>query len=98
MSHGADSTKSIYYALVANASIAIAKNIAAVITHSGAMLAEAIHSSADTANQLLLLRGIKQSKRPPSTDYPLGYGKSIYFWYVYCGAAVVFRGRHFFRL
>ena len=44
------------------------------------MLAEAIHSLADSCNQLLLLFGMKQSKRPPDADYPLGYGKSIYFW------------------
>ena len=44
------------------------------------MLAEAIHSYADSGNQLLLLWGIKQAKRPPSPDYPLGWGKAIYFW------------------
>lgn len=80
MSRGANSTKSILYALVANGSIAIAKGVAAVVTNSGAMLAEAIHSLADTANQLLLLLGMKQAKRSPTADYPLGYGKEIYFW------------------
>lgn len=80
MSGGADSIRSILYALVANAAIAIAKGVAAVVTNSGAMLAEAIHSLADTTNQLLLLLGMKRAKRPPSPDYPLGYGKEIYFW------------------
>ncbi len=80
MAQGANSLRSIFYALAANGSIAIAKGIAAAITGSGAMLAEAIHSSADCANQLLLLLGLKKAKRPPSPDYPLGYGKEIYFW------------------
>lgn len=80
MSAKPDSIKSILYALFANLSIAIAKGAAAFWTGSGAMLAEAIHSLADTCNQLLLLLGMKQSRRPPDSDYPLGYGKSIYFW------------------
>lgn len=80
MSSGADSTRSILYALIANGVIAVAKGVAAAVTNSGAILAEATHSLADTANQLLLLLGMKQAKRPPSPDYPLGYGKEIYFW------------------
>jgi cation diffusion facilitator family transporter len=80
MSHGADSVKSILFALGANFAIAVAKFIAATVTASGAMLAEAIHSLADTGNQILLLIGLKRAKRPPSPDYPLGFGKAIYFW------------------
>jgi len=80
MSHGADSTKSIIYALVANFLIAVAKFVAAYITKSGSMLAEAIHSLVDSSNQLLLLLGLKLSKEPPSLEHPLGHGKSIYFW------------------
>ncbi len=80
MSHGADSVKSIFYALGANFSIAVAKMGAALYTGSGAMMAESVHSFADCGNQVLLLVGIKQAKRPPSPDYPLGYGKTIYFW------------------
>jgi cation diffusion facilitator family transporter len=80
MSAKPDSIKSILYALFANLAIAIAKFGAAFWTGSGAMMAEAIHSLADSCNQLLLLFGMKRSKRPPDLDYPLGYGKSIYFW------------------
>lgn len=75
-----DSVKTILYALGANFAIFVAKAIAASITGSGAMLAEAVHSLADCGNQGLLLLGIKRAKRPPSPDYPLGYGKEIYFW------------------
>jgi cation diffusion facilitator family transporter len=75
-----DSVKTIFYALGANFAIFVAKAVAAAITGSGAMLAEAVHSLADCGNQGLLLLGIKRAKRPPSPDYPLGYGKEIYFW------------------
>ena len=71
MSHGADSVKSIMFALCANLAIFVAKLIAAVVTGSGSMMAESIHSLADSGNQLLLLLGIKHAKRPPSPDYPL---------------------------
>lgn len=77
---GANSLKSVLYALAANFSIACAKLIAAIVTGSGSMMAESIHSFADTGNQLLLLFGMKRAKQPPSPDFPLGYGKAIYFW------------------
>ena len=70
----------IIYALSANAGIAASKGIAAVYTGSSAMLAEAVHSSADCANQLLLLLGLKQARREPTSDHPLGFGKATYFW------------------
>ncbi len=80
MSHGANSLRSIFFALGANVAIAVAKFSAAIYTGSGAMMAEAIHSVADSGNQLLLLLGIRMAKKPPSADYPLGHGKEIYFW------------------
>ena len=76
----ADSARTIFYALGANLAIAVAKTAAAVATGSSAMLAEAIHSFADSGNQGLLLWGMKQAKRPPSADYPLGWGKAVFFW------------------
>ncbi len=76
----ADSTRTIFYALGANLAIAVAKTAGAIATGSSAMLAEAIHSYADAGNQVLLLWGMKQGKRPPSPDYPLGWGKAVFFW------------------
>src|SRR5215204_4360434 len=80
MAGKADSVRTILYALGANLAIAAAKTVAAVFTGSSAMLAEAIHSYADSGNQGLLLWGLKQAKRPPSPDYPLGWGKAVFFW------------------
>ena len=80
MAGQADSLKSILFALFANSSIAVAKGVAAAVTGSGAMLAEAIHSVADSGNQLLLILGLRQTRKDPTDDHPLGFGKSIYFW------------------
>jgi cation diffusion facilitator family transporter len=80
MSAPADSLKSILYALGANFAIALAKTAGAVYTGSSSMLAEAIHSYADCGNQVLLIWGLKEAKRTPTADHPLGYGKAIYFW------------------
>jgi cation diffusion facilitator family transporter len=72
--------RAILYAFTANLAIAIAKSAAAIVTGSGSMLAEAIHSFADTGNQILLYLGLKQSQRPADREHPLGYGKLSYFW------------------
>jgi len=80
MSGHANSLKAILLALGANFAIFVSKLVAAVLTGSGAMLAEAIHSLADCGNQGLLLLGMRQAKRPPSEDYPLGWGRALYFW------------------
>jgi len=80
MSHQNASVKSIIFALSANFGIAVTKTVAAVITGSGALLAESIHSFADCGNQGLLFLGLNASKKNPDTDHPLGHGKAIYFW------------------
>ena len=80
MSAPTDSRRAVLQALAANAAIFIAKLGAALLTRSGSMLAEAVHSLADCGNQGLLLLGLRQARRPPSPDYPLGWGKALYFW------------------
>lgn len=80
MAGKANSLTSIFFALGANFAIFVAKLAAALYTGSGAMMAEAIHSLADSGNQLLLILGLRRAKRPPSDKHPLGYGKTIYFW------------------
>ena len=80
MSHQDASIKSILFALLANLGIAVTKTVAAIITSSGAMLAESIHSFADCGNQGLLFLGLHASKKKPDQEHPLGYGMEIYFW------------------
>ncbi len=72
--------KAILYAFVANFAIALAKTWAALLTGSGSMLAEAIHSYADSGNQVLLFLGMRQALKPADDQHPLGYGKLTYFW------------------
>jgi cation diffusion facilitator family transporter len=67
-------------ALAANVCVAVVKIIAAVITRSSAMLAEAIHSIVDTGDSGLILLGEARSKKPASPRHPFGHGKEVYFW------------------
>jgi cation diffusion facilitator family transporter len=67
-------------ALFANALITVLKLGAALVTGSSGMMAEALHSFADTANQIFLLLGLRFYKRPASAKHPFGYGKERFFW------------------
>jgi cation diffusion facilitator family transporter len=73
-------TKAIIAALLANAGIAVAKFVGYLITGSSSMLAEAVHSVADTSNQGLLLLGGKRAQRAATAEHPFGYGRDRYFY------------------
>lgn len=94
---GDHSTAHIVQSLIANSLISVAKGVAAVITGSGAMLAETLHSLADCGNQLLLLLGVRMSRRPPNEKHPLGHGRSLYFW-SFMVALLLFSGGGVFSL
>ncbi len=74
------SLRAVLAAMVVNFSIAVIKCIAGAFSHSSAMLAESVHSLADTGNQILLWLGYRLSQRRPDLLHPFGYGKERYFW------------------
>ncbi|MFP5393481.1 MAG: cation diffusion facilitator family transporter [Gammaproteobacteria bacterium] len=78
MSEG--SSKSVYAALIGNVLIAVTKFVAASISGSSAMLSEGIHSLVDSLNEVLLLYGMRRSRKPANAQFPFGRGKEIYFW------------------
>jgi len=85
------SRKVIYAALAGNCLIAIGKVVAGLMTGSSAMLSEAIHSGADTGNEILLLYGLRRAEMPADDEFPFGHGKEIYFW-SFVVAIVLFAG------
>ncbi|HEX2043774.1 MAG TPA: cation transporter, partial [Acidimicrobiales bacterium] len=74
------SRKAIVAALLANAGIAVAKFVGFAFTGAASMVAEGVHSVADTSNQGLLLLGGSRARRAASAEHPFGYGRERYFW------------------
>jgi cation diffusion facilitator family transporter len=82
-------TKAVVAALAANLGIAVLKFAAFLLTHSSSMLAEAIHSLADSGNQVLLLVGGRRSRRAATPEHPFGYGRERYV-YAFIVSVVLF--------
>ncbi len=74
------SKRAVFAALLANLGIAVAKFVGFAFTRSSSMLAEGVHSLADTGNQMLLLLGDRRSHLPPTPEHQFGYGRERYFW------------------
>ncbi len=80
MASSGHGTRAVVAALLANVGIAVAKFVGFLLTSSASMLAESVHSVADSGNQVLLLLGQKRSRRAPTAEHPFGYGRERYFW------------------
>ncbi|HEX2639730.1 MAG TPA: cation diffusion facilitator family transporter [Pyrinomonadaceae bacterium] len=77
---GNESIAAIFAAIIGNLLIAVTKFTASYITGSSAMLSEGIHSVVDTGNGLMMLLGVRNSRKPPDEEHPFGHGRELYFW------------------
>ena len=90
-----ESAKTVWYAVAANAAIAVAKGVAGAFTGSSALLAEAAHSVADTSNQGMLRVSLSLGERPPDEEHPFGYGKERFFWTLLASVVIFLAGAVF---
>jgi zinc transporter 9 len=86
------STTTVIAGVTANSLVTVAKLAGFALSGSGALLSEAIHSAADTANQALLWVGIKKAERPPDELHPHGYGQARFFWGLVSALGIFFLG------
>ncbi|MCP5023513.1 MAG: cation diffusion facilitator family transporter [bacterium] len=89
---GTDSTKAVLLAVLANLFLSVTKLAAFLFSGSGAMLSEAIHSAADTGNQLLLFIGIRRSERPADATFHYGFGAERFFFALMSAAGIFVLG------
>src|SRR5882757_7558784 len=89
---GSESVLTVVVALAANLGVAMAKLVAAFMSRSSAMLAEAFHAMADSGNEVLLLVAQRRSGRPADEKHPLGHGREAYFWALIASLAVFVTG------
>jgi cation diffusion facilitator family transporter len=82
----------VLVALSANALVAVAKSVAAAVTGSASLVAEAAHSWADTGNEIFLLIAKRRSRRPPDAAHPLGFGREVYVWSLFAAVGLFVAG------
>ncbi len=89
---GDESTLTVIVAFVANVLIAVAKSVAAALTGSASLVAEAAHSWADAGNEVFLITANRRSRRPADPDHPLGYGREAYVWSLFAALGLFVAG------